>query len=203
MALVRSHHLVRKETVLKSRIVILGFVSALLMVVGCTSEETQQVRTAQLGTAPADDDFAVSVTLCRKVGRKTGRRIGAGREFTMSTKSYVKAFADFQNAQADRPYTVHLVWIRPDGREMFRKYADVRQAVLGPQEYRTVITWLDAEDLHKVSADTVLSAEPSFSLPSQLNISQKKARTAGDYLFRVYLDRRLLLAEPFTVRASD
>ncbi len=188
---------------MQSRDLTLGLVFVLLLLgCGCASEEEQQVRSAQVAVAPADDSFTAAVTLCRKVGSKSGRRIGAGRDFEMSKKSYVMALLDCENIKPERPYTVHLVWIRPDGREMFRKYAEVRQRVLGPAEYRTVVTWLDAEDLHKVASDTMATNEPRFTLDSRLNISRKKMREPGDYELRVYLDRKLLLSEPFNVRAS-
>ncbi len=147
--------------------------------------------------------FAATTTLCRKVGRKSGRRIGVGNEFTMGRKSYVRAFVDFVNVATDRDYTVHLVWIRPDGREIFRKYGLVRQGLAASGEFRTVTTWLDAEDLHKVRVDTLRSAGPDFTLGTRLNTSLRKARDPGLYRFRVYLDRALLLEDSFTVHGPD
>lgn len=185
---------------MKSRLLVsLLFATFLLLLSGCTSEEVKQMENASLSGENSDDVFSVETTLCRKVGRKSGRRIGAGDEFKVTKKSYVRAFVDFENVNPDRPYTVHLVWIRPDGKEMFRKYADVRQNQLGEGEYQTVINWLSAEDLHKVKSDTLLSPEPDFSLATRFNISEKKTREPGLYHFRVYLDRRLLLEKAFTV----
>ncbi len=186
---------------MKSRLLVLGLLAAiLLMMSGCASEEVKQVRVAALDEAPAEDAFTLTATLCRKVGSKSGRRIGVGSEFTMAKKSYVRAFVDFGNVEPDRPYTVHLVWIRPDGREMFRKYAEVRQQAVKEEEYRTIINWLDAEDLHKVRSDTLVNVGPDFTLESRFNISLSKEREPGLYRFRVYLDRGLLLEKPFTVR---
>ncbi len=159
----------------------------------------KQVRATQRGELLPDDPFSVEATLCRKVSRKSGRRIGVGHEFKVGKKSSVRALVDFANVQAGRPYTVHLAWIRPDGREMFRKFAEVRQIRMAEDEYRTVINWLKAEDLHYMKADTLLSGAPEFLLESRFNISEKKAREPGLYHFRVYLDRGLLLEEPFTV----
>ncbi len=188
---------------MRSHLLVTGLLTAILLLLsGCASEEVHQVRTLSAGEAPEDDAFSASVTLCRKVGSKSGRRIGAGHEFKMSKKSHVRAFVDFANVKAERPYTVHLVWIRPDGREMFRKYAEVRQHAAGTDEFRTVIKWLNAEDLHKVKADTLVMAEPDFTLGSRFNISLKKEREPGLYHFRVYLDRALLFEEPFTVVGS-
>jgi len=185
---------------LKTRIFsLLVFSLLLLLLAGCSSEEVKQVRAAQMGETLADDAFSVETTLCRKVSRKSGRRIGVGDEFKVRKKSNVRALVDFNNVKTDRPYTVHLSWIRPDGREMFRKFAEVRQYQAADGQFQTVINWLKAENLHYVKADTLLSDQPEFTLETKFNISEKKAREPGLYHFRVYLDRGLLLEEPFTV----
>ena len=185
---------------MKSRFLIsLFLLAAVLLFSGCTSDEVQQMEKNQISGENADDSFSVETTLCRKVSRKSGRRIGAGEEFKVTKKSSVLAFVDFENVKPQRPYTVHLVWIRPDGKEMFRKYADVRQVEMGEGEFQTVINWLDAENMHKVKSDTLLTSEAEFTLETSFNISEKKAREPGLYHFRVYLDRRLLLEKPFTL----
>jgi hypothetical protein len=176
--------------------------AALLLLSACASEETQQVRAARVDAPPTEEAFTAAVTLCRKVGSKSGRRIGVSHEFEMATKSYVRAFVDFTNVKTERPYTVHLAWIRPDGREMFRKFAEVRQQATAADEFRTVINWLDAEDLHKVKSDTLLTAEANFTMDTRFNTSLKKEREPGLYHFRVYLDRALLLEEPFTLKGT-
>ncbi len=177
----------------------LVFTMFLLILTGCSSEEVKQVKAAQLGQSLPEDAFTVETILCRKVSRKSGRRIGSGDEFKVGKKSSVRALVDFDNVQQDRVYTVHLAWIRPDGREMFRKFAEVKQTASGEDGYMTVINWLKAENIHYVKADTLLSEDAEFTLQTKFNISEKKAREPGLYHFRVYLDRGLLLEEPFTV----
>jgi len=185
---------------LKSRLLFsLLLMAAGLLLFGCTSEEVQQMKNNEAAGESPDGAFSVETILCRKVSRKSGRRIGSGQEFKVTKKSYVRAFVDFENVNTDRPYTVHLAWIRPDGKEMFRKYADVRQQQLQDDQFQTVISWLSAEDMHKVKSDTLLTSEPDFTLETRFNISSRKNREPGLYHFRVYLDRRLLLEEPFTV----
>ena len=188
---------------MRTQVLLLGLmVTAMFLLSGCASEETQEVLAARAGNSSDEGAFDAQVTLCRKVGSKTGRRIGAGNEFVMSTKSYVRAFVDFTNVKPERPYTIHMAWIRPDGKEMFRKFAEVRQLETTEKEFSTVINWLDAEDLHKIKSDTLVTAEPDFTLGTRFNTSLKKERVPGLYHFRVYLDRRLLLEEPFTVKAG-
>jgi hypothetical protein len=181
----------------------LGIGLMLLALGACTDSDYRQAHatpTTTSLTASADSTaFGIDVTLCRKIGRKTGRRIGAGTTFRMSEKSRVQAMVDFTNVTAGKNYTVHLVWIRPDGREMYRRFAEVRQEAVAGETFRTVVRWLDAEDLHKVRADTLDGAAPQFTLDSRLNTSLSKQREPGEYLLRVYLDRRLLREDTFTL----
>ena len=178
-------------------LLVLAFLVLLLS--GCSSDEVKQVRASQLGETLAEDAFSVETTLCRKVSKKSGRRIGAGNEFKVRKKSSVRALVDFNHVNQERPYTVHLSWVRPDGREMFRKFAEVKQSQIEDGQFQTVINWLKAENLHYVKADTLLSEQPEFTLETKFNISENKTRQPGLYHFRVYLDRGLLLEEPFTV----
>lgn len=166
----------------------LTLLPAMWLVAGCSSPE-----------ASPGSSFSGEITLCRKISRKSGRPIGVADEFKAAKKSYVNALVEFNDVRPDRDYTVHLVWVRPDGKDLFMKYAEVRQTALSEQEYQTVISWLDAEDLHKVRRDTVVTADQQFDLKTRLNISTKKNRTPGLYHFRVYLDRRFYLEKPFTV----
>ena len=181
----------------------LGMGLILLALGACTDSDYRQAHatpTTTSLTASADSTaFGIDVTLCRKIGSKTGRRIGAGTSFRMSKKSRVQAMVDFSNVTAGKDYTVHLVWIRPDGREMYRRFAEVRQQAVATDTFRTVVRWLDAEDLHKVRADTLDGAAPQFTLDSRLNTSLSKQREPGEYLLRVYLDRRLLREDTFTL----
>lgn len=177
--------------------------AAMILGAGCTSEEARQAGSPMAKGLAEGDAFGVSVTLCRKVGSKSGRRIGAGHEFTVAKKSGVKALVDFSNAKTDRTYTIHLVWIRPDGREMFRRFAEARPTTSDSGESFTMVRWLDAEDLHKVKVDSLAGTGGAFTLDSRLNISRNKNRTPGEYRFRVYLDRALLKEETFTVLAEE
>lgn len=179
------------------------FISFILVMVpvllaGCASEESRSLTAARQGWETGADDFSLEVELCRKVSRKSGRRIGVGDEFKVTQKSYVRAFADFKNVQQDRDYTVHLVWIKPGGKELFRKFVEVRQTEVA-EGYSTVINWRDAEDILKVKSDTLVTEAPEFTLPIKYNISAKKKRMPGEHHFRVYLDRALVLEKAFHV----
>jgi len=186
---------------------LLLLLSGLLLTAGCSSDEARSFASGSSvapdrSGAEASGEFSAAITLCRKVSRKSGRPIGAGDSFKMAGKSYVNALVDFRGVQPGRTYVVHLVWVRPDGKAIFRKYAEVVQTVQEDDSFRTVIRWLDGVDLHKVKRDTLTSEEPVFTLQSRLNISNKKKRVPGQYALRVYLDRRLLLARSFMVEGE-
>ena len=88
---------------------------ALLAGPGCDSGETRRMRAGDKSPGPQ-----LGVELCRKVSKK-GKRLDVGHEFMIGDKSSVLAFADFSGLRPHRDYTLHLVWIRPDGAEMFRR----------------------------------------------------------------------------------
>lgn len=180
--------------------------SALVLTAGCTSDEARSVAMTQEGiedaSTPDTDLFGAEVTFSRKVSKKSGRPIGAGTVFEMTTRSYVNALVDFTNVHQGRTYVVHLVWVRPDGKKIFMKYAEVLQNPDADSGHQTVVSWLKAIDLHDVKRDTLNSDTPAFTLDTRLNISTKKNRVPGTYMFQVYLDRRLLLEKEFLVEGD-
>ena len=188
---------------------LLTLLSALVLTAGCSSEEARTVVSSRLSVddqsspAATDSGFGAEITLCRKVSRKSGRPIGVSDNFKITAKSYVNALVEFTGVRSDRTYVVHLVWVRPDGKEMFRKYAEVTQSEISSAQFQTSITWLDAEDLHKIKLDTVITETPEFTLQSRFNISSKKNRQPGQYSLQVFLDRRLLLEEEFIVTGEE
>lgn len=186
------------------KVLVVSLLSALVLTAGCTSEEARSVAGVENGKeAGGEDAFSVDLTLCRKVSRKSGRPIGENDEFSIAAKSYVNALVDFNQVKPGRPYVVHLVWVRPDGRELYRKYAQVQQFTAEPGQYRTEITWLDATDLHDIKRETLSSDFPGFTLDSRFNISTARERETGKYAFHVYLDRRLLMTRDFLVIGDE
>ncbi len=66
---------------------------------------------------------AASITLCRGVGKKSGKRLGAGQVFTIDKGAKVYAFVDLENSLAlgQRDLALHLVWLNPDGSTLYAK----------------------------------------------------------------------------------
>jgi len=176
-----------------------GFLLILAMVMlalasGCESPEARVIAMDE----KVDDSFAATVELCRKVSKKSGKRIGISNEFRMTSKSNVRAFLDVENVELERTYTWHLSWVKPDGKEMFRKFAEVKTIAV-PDGFETTIQWKKAHELLYLKETVISSEEPAYSLATKLNISESKERIPGAYKFQVYLDRKYLLEEEFTV----
>lgn len=163
-----------------------------LALAGCDSAETRRMRAGDTSPGPA-----LQVELCRKLSKK-GKRQDVGHEFTMGDKSSVLAFADFTDLVPGRDYTVHLVWVRPDGRELFRRFAEFSLAGRD-QDWTANVAWKDALDLDDSKREVLKSETPSVTLDSNLNTSPDKKRETGTWHFRVYLDRRLVRDEAFTL----
>ena len=200
-------------------LVLLTLLVLLTALGGCESENVARLRAVggdeaaeSMTTADPDRDldFNAEITLCRRVGRRSGRPIGQSEEFRIDEKSAVHGVVRFDQVDPGRTHTVHLVWVKPDGKESYRRYADVvvidrlaDQAAadeIPPEErYESLITWKKAEDLHYARGESVIGAEPGFTLSSKFNISTDKQRDPGEYRLQVYLDRRLLLEKSFTV----
>ncbi len=66
----------------------------------------------------------------------------------------------------------------------------------------TVRAYKDAWDLGYERTRNFLDDDPAFELTSVLDISREKERPLGDYVLRIYLDRRLLKEIPFTVQEN-
>jgi hypothetical protein len=218
-----------------------------LTLAGCTTDEADEARahaTAVADGQAADPDaFHVDVELAR---RYTGSKWREDKDhvFTIKDESHVRARVEFHNVRPERTYSVHMVWIKPDGEEAFRRYAEVRRHLVNlpagvepdstgalPETFVAALTsrwgekaatriaerlaedptepvpatervYRDAEDLGDTSARVYIDQDPSFRIYAYLNISREKERPLGDYLLRIYLDRRLLREVPFEIREN-
>ena len=180
----------------------------LACITGCGQVEVVKVREeATLSDAPsrAETAFGAEIVLCRRIGSKTGKRIAIGDSFAELPEKknrYIHAFLDVANASVGI-HQVHLVWVKPGGREMFRKSAEVTVAA-ADEGFVTDVVWFDAEDLHnRKSDDPQLSPRADFTLGTRLNVAPKKERDPGQYTIRVYWNRELAIDKPFTFEAPD
>ena len=152
---------------------------------------------SEAGDEAAAELFHVDVSFWRRYGK--GWRYDRDREFKVKRSSWIEARVDVRGVEPGRVYPFPIVWTQPGGRELFRKYAEVVVAPADSVGYVADVVWKKAEDLGYRKHSRREVPEPGFILESSLNISTKREREPGEYRLRVYLDRRLLLEEPFTV----
>ncbi len=179
-----------------------------ICVVGCGQEDVANIRAGALLTAETtatEADFNAEVVLCRRIGSKTGKRIAIGDSFVENPKKknrYIHAFLDVTGAPPG-VHQVHLVWIKPEGKEMFRKSAEVTVTET-TEGFATDVIWFKAEDLHDRDADeTRLGDSPDFTLYARLNVAPRKERVPGEYAFRAYWNRELLVDKAFILETPD
>ncbi len=189
-------------------IMLLLGVALLACVTGCGQEDVARVRAGDatsVDEAVAESAFDTEIVLCRRVGSKTGKRIAVGDDFTERPEKknrYIHGFVDFAHAPVG-VHQVHLVWIKPGGKELFRKFAEVR-VTPAPDGYVTEIAWLKAEDLHyRKVEDPVTGKTADFTLHTKLNVAPAKERIAGEYALRVYWNRELLVEKTFLFHILD
>lgn len=117
------------------------------------------------------DGINSKITLCRKVGKKTGKRIGTGTNFTIKKNEKVIAFIDLENREnfMDENLVFHTEWIDLNGKTIFRKQID-----------------LSAND-------------PASTLKSSISIPPGK-REPGKYLIRLFLYRELIAEKWFYLK---
>ena len=85
---------------------------------------------------------------------------------------------------------------------MFRRYAETTVSAADSGGYVADVVYKKADDLAYRQHDRQETKTPSFRVESVFDISREKNRESGEYLLRVYLDRRLLKEETITVVGS-
>jgi hypothetical protein len=185
---------------------VLGLAAVLAVgVMGCSSDEHDQAlaydQAVAAGEKPAKDAFHCRLVFHTRAGGDTWER-DKDLEFRIRKDSEVRARASFENVRPGQTYTVHLVWIRPDGAELFRRFAEATVSAADSGGYVAEVVYKKADNLPYRKVDRQESKTPSFDVETVLDISRAKKRETGEYLLRVYLDRRLLKEEIFTVVGS-
>jgi len=177
------------------------------LISGCEQSDVKEFKAVvDAGSELAEDQFGSDIIFYRAVSKKSGKLLGVKDTFKVSSKKknkYLRAAIDISNPQLDKTHQIHLGWIRPDGKEMFRKFGEVTMTKTD-DSYTTNIVWLKAEDLHysKV-ADPIITEKPTFRLDTKLNISPEKERDPGTYAMRVYWNREFLFEKTVELVVPD
>jgi len=124
--------------------------------------------------AKKGDGISATITLCRKVIQKTGKRIGMGTIFSIREDGNVYAFIDLENrfVYGDKELMFHLDWIDPEGKSFYQKRID-----LSP-------------------------TDSSLTINSSISVAPGK-RQAGEYFLRVYFFRELVAEKKFELQTED
>jgi hypothetical protein len=112
-----------------------------------------------------------NIILYRKIGKKTGKKIGAGTVFTIKEKAKVRASIELKNRYEylDKELKFGLEWIGPDSNSFYSKTINLQPG------------------------------DSSSTLKSSISITPKK-RQPGTYILRVYIYKTLLAEKKFVLR---
>ncbi|MDO9695691.1 MAG: hypothetical protein Q7W56_13310 [Candidatus Latescibacteria bacterium] len=186
------------------KILITLALTALALFAGCGQDDVQAVREAaavQDGDAKtADDALQAELVFCRRIGAKSGKRLEVGDSFKASDDERdrnIHAFADLRNLPPG-VHQIHVVWLKPGGEELFRKYAEVSVAPADSARWRTQLVWKDGNNLHfSEPEEAVVGPAPELTVASRLNVAPDRKREPGTYAVKVYWNRELMLERNF------
>lgn len=151
------------------------------LIFGCSQDDVAALRKGDA----ADSGLVCTIALERDV-----------RIRDHAASSFFQAEVTLTGLPVGGSDQLHLVWLRPDGLELFRKFGVVEVATLA-EGFTVRTTWKDAEDLHKAKLDETEADLPTFSTSSRLGIDEQRA--PGDYTLKVYWNRELLAENSITL----
>lgn len=180
------------------RIIILAAAAAaVLALAGCGQDDITCFQSAQARLAEdpqaLDGLFQAEITFCERV-TKSGRPLRETDRVVIGEGNDVHGHVAFANAEPGKLYSLHLVWRKPDGGKLFRRWYDV-VVEEGEDGYTAAITRRKSDDLTYRRTRTRTSDEPGFTLSTRLRSTKSGGvpRDPGEYIFSVYLHRELML----------
>ena len=180
-----------------------GWLRAALLAIALASAGPEAPASGAVQALPgAIDEATATVVFCRRVDAATGRRIGVGDRFAIARRRDVRGVVSLAGLREGRTYAVHLQWLDPAGGEVFRKYA-LLTARRDGDGWLGDLRWKSTVDLVRSDAETLRTAEPVFTLETQIGISPERQRPPGRYALRVFLDRKLLAEAGFALLAEE
>jgi len=116
-------------------------------------------------------DIKGNIILYKKIGKKTGKKIGEGTVFTIKKNEKVRASIELEkrNDYLDRELKFNLEWIGPDSNSFYSK-----EIILQP-------------------------GDSTSTLKSSISITPKN-RQPGSYICRIYLYKTLLAEKKFVLQ---
>lgn len=138
--------------------------------------------------------------LYRITSSRTGERMGVGREFRVEPDRQVRAVLQLQGADPAREILLHVMWVNPDGQEVYTK-----ETLITEQDWRDPARReeLGRAFVHLDPQTGLLEFESRYGVdPIRFEEEAHKAEedrrfTLGTWLVRFYLFRKLYLETSF------
>lgn len=192
-----------------------GLLAAVVSLVGVSS----QLGCEPYGAVAAAGADTVSVALPSHYGggtadlflyritsRRTGERLGVARAFRVEQDRQVRSVLQFRDLQPGTELLVHVLWLNPDGKEVYTKEVHVK-----PRD------WQD-EALRAELARSFITLDPDhgvFELESRYGVGpdrideelhkpeHRREFKLGRWSVRAYLFRKLILESSFELQPME
>ncbi len=71
------------------------------------------------------EEIQATITFCSKVGKASGKLYGVADTFTQEEEARVRGVVDLENVQPGEEVVVHVLWVKPDGKDAFVKRVEL------------------------------------------------------------------------------
>ena len=141
-----------------------------------------------------------SLFLYRITARKTGERLGMARSFRVEQDRQVRSVLQFHDLKPGTELLVHVLWLNPDGKEVYTKEIYVRARDWNDEALRAELAgnhilldpargFLELESRYGVGPDRI---------DEELHKEESKREfKLGTWTVRAYLYRKLILETSF------
>jgi hypothetical protein len=153
---------------------------------------------AALGSGPLGG--TAHLFLYRISSRETGERLGVGRSFRVEPDRQVRAVLQLEGWDPRRDALVHIMWINPDGKEVYTKETTVLAGDWADEERRAALAkrriHLEPET-GRLEIESRYGVDP-IRLEEELHRDPEKRRfKLGTWEVRAFLYRKRLLTTSF------
>lgn len=144
--------------------------------------------------------------LYRVTSLKTGQRLGIGRTFAMEERRQVRAVLQFEDVAAGTPLLVHIMWINPDGKELYTKQIDITAEDWHSAARRDTLakSRIDLDpDAGRVEIESRYGVSPARFEEQFHKKEEKRTFKEGTWEVRTYLFRKRLLSTTFELTRPE
>ncbi|MCK4414153.1 MAG: hypothetical protein KAY32_11460 [Candidatus Eisenbacteria sp.] len=185
------------------------FLAALLSLAGCEpygAPAAPGADTASVSLGAGMTQAQAHLFLYRITSRETGGRLGVGRAFRVEPNRQVRAVLQFTDWDPRRDALIHIMWINPDGKEIYTKEIHVIGEDWASTERREA---LGRKRIRLEPERGLLEIESRFGI-DPIRLEEELHRDPEDRYFklgtwqvRAYLYRKLLLQTSFELLPEE